>query len=99
MSEKSNAENLCKKIVEALNNDVEGELPSEDKLIETSKLYRELFSKIYKVSDEEFEWVKTRVKSTVLHSMEDSYSIKGEDGEHQRGWYVHNEKENGALLL
>lgn len=93
MSEKSNAENLCKKIVEALNNDVEGELPSEDKLIETSKLYRELFSKIYKVSDEEFEWVKTRVKSTVLHSMEDSYSIKGEDGEHQRGWYVHNENE------
>ena len=93
MSEKSNAENLCKKIIEALNNDVEGELPSEDKLIETSKLYRELFSKIYKVSDEEFEWVKTRVKSTVLHSMEDSYSIKGEDGEHQRGWYVHNENE------
>ena len=93
MAEKNNIDKLSLKIIEELNDVYEGELPSEEQVENTARTYRKLFSNIFKVSDEEFKKVVNKVLSTVLHTIEDSVSLKGEDGEHQKGWYVHNENE------
>lgn len=92
MSENNPVEKLCNWIVRGINDEIDG-IPSDKQVIEEATKYREIFSNHIKVTDEEFERVKAKVKSKVVHTVEEFYSIKGEDGYHQRGWYVHNENE------
>ena len=85
MSENNPVEKLCNWIVRGINDEIEG-IPSDKQVIEEATKYREIFSNHIKVTDEEFERVKAKVKSKVVHTVEEFYSIKGEDGYHQRGW-------------
>ena len=70
------------------------ELPTLAQIDEKADEFRELLSKKYPVSDDEFKQLKQKLASEKLHKIEgETVTLRGHDAEHQ-SWYFSEENDD-----
>lgn len=82
-----NMEIIFNQIRQIIETKFTNKLPTVDQIYAEADDLREVFEKLYPVTDEEFESIKKRLPENILHSIGYADTLRKRDSAHQYGWY------------
>ncbi len=88
-----NMEIMFNQIRQIIETKYTNKLPTVDQIYAEADSLREVFEKLYPVTDDEFESIKKRLPENILHSIGYADTLRKRDGAHQYGWYKASEND------
>lgn len=87
-----NMKHLIQQVTTAINGEFGDELPTLEQINDKAESFRNIFSSIYPISDEDFVAVKRTLATNILHTIGTALTLRGHDAEH-KSWYFVQEND------
>lgn len=88
-----NMEIIFNQIRQIIETKYTNKLPTVDQIYSEAESLREIFKKVYPITDNEFESIKKRLPENILHSIGYADTLRKRDSSHQYGWYKASEND------